>query len=155
MNDSVFDPSTFLDATTTEANTRRPPVPAGTDLVGIIGEPVPRQTQGVKDPSKTYLFLDIPITFDLNEAPNIKEITGVDQLTLRHSISLDTTPSGALDNSKGKNGGLRVLREALGMNNPGEPFSIRAIQGRRIRAKIKQRTYQGELFDEIDSVAKV
>jgi len=49
MTDSQFDSSTFLDATTTEANERRPPIPAGKVLLGIIGEPNIRQTEGKKE----------------------------------------------------------------------------------------------------------
>jgi len=36
---SGFDPTVFLGATMTEANTRRPPIPAGSVLVGTFGEP--------------------------------------------------------------------------------------------------------------------
>ena len=156
MSDSQFDATTFLDATTTEANERRPPIPAGKILTGIIGEPNIRQTEGKKEKTlgQTFTWLDLPIVFDLNQDPEVRSVVGQDQVTLRFSTGLETTANGALDNSKGKNNGLRVLRDALGMNVPGQPFSIRMMQGKPVRCKIGSRPYQGEVYDEIDSLVK-
>ena len=55
----------------------------------------------------------------------------------------------------GKNGGLRRWRDATGCNNPGETFSARQMSGRQVLVKVKHRVYQGEAYDEVDSVAKV
>jgi len=50
MNDtSNFDPSQFLDATTTEALVKRPPLPAGQDFIGTIGEPKVRGWESKKE----------------------------------------------------------------------------------------------------------
>lgn len=153
---SVFDSQTFLDATTTEANSRRPPLPAGRDFIGIIGDlKEPRQVQGKKDPTQTYTFLELPIKIDLTATPDVHTAIGVDSVVLNHSIRIDLTESGSLDNSPGKNGGLRQLREALGLNVPGQSFSMRMMVGRPVRVKIKHETYEGEIFDRTDGVAKV
>ncbi len=153
---SAFDPASFLDASTTDALTRRPPIPAGTELLGIIGEPKPRQSQGKKDPTATFTFLDLPVEIDLTQNPAIAAAIGQDKVTLVYGFMVDITPSGALDTSPGKNGRLRQLREALGMNVPGQTFNPRMLQGRQARFKISNRVNEmdGEIYDQIDGVAK-
>jgi hypothetical protein len=151
-----FDPASFLDATTQDALTRRPPIPAGTELVGIIGEPKPRQSQGKKDPTATFTFLDLPIELDLTQNPAIRQLIGQDKVTLTYGFMVDLSPSGGLDTSPGKNGRLRQLREALGMNTAGQAFNPRMLQGRQVRVKISHRINEmdGEVYDQVDGVAK-
>lgn len=152
-NLSNFDPSLFLDATTTEANKKRNPLPAGVEVIGIIGEPKVRTWQGKTDPTKGGIVADIPIEIDLSTT-QYRELVGVDKVMLMDGIMLDTVPGGGLDNSPGKNTKLRRYREALGLNVAGQPFSLRMMQGRTIRVKIKNEEYEGELYDKVDSVAK-
>ena len=153
---SAFDSATFMDATTQDALTRRPPIPAGTELIGIIGEPKPRQSQGKKDPSATFTFLDLPVELDLSQNPALMTMIGQQKVTLTYGFMVDITPSGGLDTSPGKNGRLRQVREALGMNTPGQAFNPRMLQGRQIRVKISHRIndMDGETYDQIDGVAK-
>jgi hypothetical protein len=157
MSDSTFDPNQFLDATTTEAATRRPPLTAGSDYIGLIGEPKVRQHQGKADPSKNYTFVDFPIELDLTTNPKERERIGRDTVNLQHSVGLELTDNGAIDWSTGHNGQMRAMREACGMNVAGQAFSIRGMQGRPIRVKVKHEEYppgSGELLDRVQSVAK-
>jgi hypothetical protein len=153
MSESQFDPSLLLDATTSEASTRRPPIPAGTELIGIIEEINPRVVQGKKDPSKSYTFVDVKIRVsvphELQAHGQPAEVVFVD------GISLDTTAHGGFDMAPGKNGKLRRYRDSLDMNTPGVPFSLRNMIGRQIRVKIKHEAYEGEMYDRVDNVAKV
>lgn len=155
-----FDPASFLDATLTEPTTRRNPIPAGQVLVGTIGEPKSRTWQGKKDPTQSGVAVDVPITFDLEAYPAIKEKvfgpehTGSAKVTLVDGVMLDLTESGSMDNSPGKNGKVRKYREALNLNKPGDTFSWRQLQGRQIGAKISWREYEGDMYDQIDSVVK-
>src|SRR5579864_1023292 len=114
MTDSVFDPSAFLDSTTTDAFTRRPPLPANSEYVGMIGEPKTRQTKGTKEDNKDeiYTWLDLPIVIDLTAYPQQQSALNMDQVTLQFSTRLDTTPQGTLDGGTGKNTGLRQVRDA-------------------------------------------
>lgn len=159
MNDttstSAFNPETFLDQTTSEQGQRRPPVASGLDFVGVIGEPKARSVQGKKDPTQSYVFCDIPITLDLTTHPSEAARVGQEKVTLRHSISLDFTPQGALDWAPGKNRALTAYREALGLNEKGQSFSPRMLVGRFIRAKVGHRTNEGDVYDEIASVTRV
>jgi hypothetical protein len=149
---SNFDPSTFIDATITEPSTKRNPIPAGLDVTAVIGEPKARTWTGKADPSKSGIVVDVPLEVDLTQYPDIQ--IGATKVTLTDGIMLDTTAAGGIDNSPGKNGKLRRYREALGMNEAGQAFSFRAMQGRLIKVKISHRTYEGEIFDQVDSVAK-
>jgi len=149
---SIFDPTAFLDATITEPSTKRLPLPAGRDFVAIVGEVKARTWQGKADPTKSGVVMDVPLEVDLSAYPDVQ--IGATKVTLTDGIMLDLTEAGMIDNSPGKNGKLRRYREALNMNKPGDAFSFRAMQGRTIKVKISHRTYEGDIFDQVDSVAK-
>ena len=149
---SIFDPSAFLDATITEPSTKRLPLPAGRDFVAIVGEVKARTWQGKADPTKSGVVMDVPLEVDLSAYPDVQ--IGATKVTLTDGIMLDLTEAGMIDNSPGKNGKLRRYREALNMNKAGDAFSFRAMQGRTIKVKISHRTYEGDIFDQVDSVAK-
>ncbi len=156
MNDeSSFDPATFLDATTTEALTRRPPLPIG-DYLGIITDAVSRAWTSQKPDAKVKsgIAVDFKIDIELGSYPAAHKTCGVDKVIVNGGVMLDLNESGSIDWGKGRNGALRRWREALDMNKPGEAFSIRQMVGRPILVKIKHRSYQGELYEEVDSVSK-
>lgn len=149
----TFNPEQFLDATITEANsTQMTPVPEG-DYMGIVLEdPKFREIQGKKDPSKTYRMMDLVWTL---EDPALAEKLGRNQVNVRQSIMLDFTDNGGLDMGKGRNIALGRLREALGLNNPGQAFSFRQISGKQAKVHVKHRvTDDGRVFDEVDAVAR-
>lgn len=155
---SEFDPSVFLDATTTEALTKRPPIPAGSVLVGTITDLAVRPWTSQKPEAKVKsgIAIDLKIELDLAAYPDIQKAVGIDKVVMSPGIMLDMKEDGkSIDWAPGKNGALRRYREALGMNNPGEAFSPRQMQGRQLLVKIKHRTYEGEFYDEVDSVAKI
>jgi hypothetical protein len=149
-----FNPETFLDQPTEEAGTRRPPISSGLAFLGTIGEPKARANRGKNDPTQTYVFCDVPITLDLTTAPSEVQRVGVDKVTLRHSFILDLDSNGQLDWSPGKNRVLTSYREILNLNEKGRAFTVRMLTSRIVKAKIKHRTNEGEIYDEIDSVAK-
>ena len=152
-----FDPNTFLTQRTTGDFTKRPPIPAGLEIVGVIGtELKARKAVNKEDPTVEYVFLDIPIKLDLTTSTTARKAVGADNITLIHGVRLDFTPSGVLDNSPGKNPGLRQYREALkltaehGVND----FGIWDLAGRIVKCKISHREYQGEQYDQIASVTR-
>lgn len=153
-NSSIFDPQSFLDASTTEALVKRPPIPAGTELVGVITAQKPRAWTGKKDPTMGGIAIDLTVEFDLTGYPAVQAIVGLDKVQIVDGIMLDLTEGGSIDYAPGKNGKLRRYREALGLNVPGQSFSIRMMEGRPIRCKIKHDPYEGEVYDKIESVAK-
>lgn len=156
---SIFDAQQFLDSTTTEAAQRRDPLPASTDFIAEIGEPKARQSQGKKDPSMSYLFFDYPLTVNLEQDhPEAAAKLGVNKLTIPHSVSVDITENGAIDWSKGKNSGLRMLRDATNTNIAGQPWNPRTLTGRRVRIQVKHEEYpegSGNLQERVKAVAKI
>lgn len=156
MDTSVFDPQSFLDASTTEVQIKRPPIPIGTNIVGLITKITPSVWQGKKDPTQSGMKVDLSIEFDLNSHPDpkIRQLVGVDKVVIVDGIMLDLTENQSIDYSPGKNGKLRRYRDALDLNKAGVTFSIRQMEGRMILCKIKHDPYEGEIYDKIDSVAK-
>lgn len=155
MNETTFDPNLFLDAAMSEPLTKRPPLPQGSVWIGVIGEVTTRQWTGKQDPTKSGWAVDFPLLLDLSSDPAMVAVQGTDRVTLKGGIMIDTKENGAIDNAPGKNGALRKYREAVDLNKPGDSFSFRMLTGRMVKVKIKHREYQGEMFDEVDSVARV
>lgn len=155
---SAFDPTSYLDATISEPSVRRPPLPAGRELVGIVQEVKPRSWQAKEDPTRGGIAVDIPVKIDLSAYPDLQQIIGATEVTLTDGLILDLTPNGAIDNSPGKNNKLRRWREALDMNKPGDTFSFRLMQGRMVKVKIghriDNRVSPPETYDQIDGVVK-
>lgn len=153
MNDSAFDPTLFLDATTTEANTRRPALPAGTVLQGQITDITPRAWQGKADPSKSGVALDVKIQCQV--PPDLQAQGQPPELTFTDGIMLDQREGGGIDMAPGKNGKLRRYRDSTDTNVPGVAFSPRMLIGKFVKVKTKVEPYEGELYDRVDSVAHV
>lgn len=152
---SIFDAQSFLDASTTEVSVKRPPIPAGTDIIGLIKELKPRVWTGKKDPTQAGIAIDLTIEFDLTAHPDpkVRALVGVDKVSIVDGLMLNLTENNSIDYSPGKNGKLRKYREALGLNQAGQTFSIRQLEGRMVRCKIKHEPYEGDLYDKIDSVS--
>jgi hypothetical protein len=149
---SNFDPSQILDLTTTEESVRRPPLPTGEVYTGEIADVSVRINQGKQDPSKSYTGVDVKIKFSTAHIAGQPEF-----VTVKDGFLLDLTEAGQLDMSAGKNGRLGRYREALGMNVAGQPFSIRQMQGRPIKATIKHKADEKDpsvLYEEVAAIAK-
>lgn len=151
---STFDPETFLDATTTEAGTRRPPLPPG-DYIATIGELKAQGGQQKQDPSKSWFALNTPLEVDLTAHSAARAIVGQDKVVLFDFVMIDVTAGGGLDWSPGRNRRLTAYREATNLNRSGESFNPRMLQGRQVLAKVGQEVYNGELRDVVQMVAKV
>lgn len=150
---SIFDPNALLDATLSEPTLKRPPLPIG-DYTAVIGDITAAEWQSKADPSKRGVKWNVALTLQVPQ--DVKESMGIDvnELKLTHGVMLDLTATGALDNSIGKNRGLRQYREALDMNKPGDSFSARRMTGQVVLVKIKHGEYNGEPTEEIGGVAK-
>ena len=148
---SQFDPQSFLDATLDAPLTKRPPImPNG--YTATIGE-VKSRAWNSRDGTKSGIAYDVPLEIQLDPA----EATRVGQPTVivSDSVMLDLTETGAIDIGPGKNRKLRAYREATNLNNPGDSFSARMLQGRQIKATVKHDTVEGEVYERIGSVAKL
>lgn len=146
---SVFNPDTFLDQQFTEANdTQVIPVPVG-EYTAVIKDVKARQWQSKKDPSIAGLTLDVVWELDSQE---VRELLGRDTVTVKQGIMLDLTDSGGLDFGKGRNVGLGRLREALGLNVPGQAFSFAQLPGRVAKISVSHRIDGDQIYTDVKGV---
>lgn len=152
-----FDPSSFLNQTTTEANdTKIIPCPAGEYLA--LADKVDIKTWQKKDGSASGLKLEI--LWEIQD-DSVRQFLDRDKVTVRQDQMLDVLETGnpdnpyMLDQGKGKNVGLGRIREALGLNAPGEPFSFSMIGGRLAKVKVGHRTGNTpeDVFAEVNGIA--
>lgn len=147
---SNFDPQSFLDATMSEPLTKRPPINPGS-YSATIGEPKSRNWQS-RDGSKSGVALDVPLEIVLDGAEATR--VGQPSVIVSDSVMLDLTESGTIDIGPGKNRKLRNYREATNLNNPGDTFSPRMLQGRTVKVAVKHDVVDGEVYERIGAVAK-
>lgn len=148
----MFDPNQFLDIQFTEANdTKIIPVPVG-EFTAVADKAECRTWQSKKDPSKSGVTLEVTWAID---DPGVKELLGRDTVTVRQGVMLDLTDEGGLDMGKGRNVGLGRLREALGLNVPGQPFAISMIPGRVAKVKVDHRIDGENVYAEVKGAAKL
>src|SRR5574341_1180790 len=119
---SQFDPQAFLDATIDAPLERRAPLSVQ-DYRAVLGELTSRAWT-YKDGSKSGIAWDVPAALEV-PAELQAALSLPPTITLKDSIMLDLTATGAIDVSKGKNNRLRMYREAVDMNKPGDSFSAR------------------------------
>ncbi len=147
----MFSPDQFLDMPIEGSNdTKIVPVPVG-EYTAVAEDVKVRQWQAKDDPSKSGLALDI--VWSIDDA-GLRELFGREKITCKQGIMLDLTDSGSIDMGKGRNIGLGRLREALSLNEPGQPFSFTMILGRLAKVSIKHRVHEEDVFAEVKSIAK-
>jgi hypothetical protein len=148
----MFNPEQFLDQQIVESNsTQSVPVPVG-EFLSVASEVKSRQWTAKDDPSKTGIALDI--IWNIDDA-SVKELLGREKVTVKQGIMLDINEAGQLDMGKGRNVGLGRLREALGLNVPGQPFSFNMIPGRVAKISISHRIDGENIYAEVKAIAKV
>lgn len=154
-----FDPSEYLDASTTSASERRQPIPAGEYTATISNLEVKQWESKTKiDPQTgaplSGIRFDITLAIDLPSS--IAEASGLSTpvLTLTDGVMIDRTADGAINYAPGRNGRLRQYRDATGLNTAGQPFSPRMLVGRLVKARITHEEYNGNIMERIGGVAK-
>lgn len=121
-----FDADSFLNAAVSGSNsTKIIPCPQG-EFMAVIEKLNARQVQS-SDGTQTRVVLDVSW---LVEDDGAKQATGREQVTVKQGIFLDLDPQGGVDMGEGKNVQLGRLREALGLNDPSQPFSFNMLPGR-------------------------
>lgn len=148
-----FDPNEFLNQTVTGA--------LDTSVINpednMSGEPYQAHISKVEartwvskaDPSKSGIALDVIWEID---DESVKTFCNRDKVSVRQGIMLDLTDSGSLDIGKGKNIALGRLREALGLNRPGEPFSFSMLEGQYAGIHIAHRIDGENVYVDVKRV---
>lgn len=149
---STFDPAAFANIIITDSNdTQRLPVPIG-EYMGLVEKQEVRSWKKRDDPSIGGLALDVTWTVE-DEA--VKAALGRDKVTVKQGIMLELTEQGGLAMGKGQNADLGRLREAVGCNTPGQPFTFAHLVGRPAKISIKHRLDGDNIFAEVKGVAKI
>ena len=129
---STFNPTQLLNTQFSDAfDTTFIPIPENDDgYVAVI------KKYEIRTPKESVI---LEVHWDIDD-PEVMQVTGRDTNTVRQAIFLDMTPHGTLDVGKGQNVSLGRMREALGPNKPGQPWSLGNIQGQVGRVFVKHRT---------------
>lgn len=148
----MFSPEQFLDIQITESNdTKVIPIPVG-EYMAVVKEVKVRPWQSKSDPSKAGIALDL--IWSIDDA-GVKQLLGRDEVNTKQGVMLDMTEAGGLDVGKGRNISLGRLREAVGLNTPGQPFSFGMLTGRVAKVKVEHRVDGDAIYAEVKGVAKV
>lgn len=148
----MFSPEQFLEMQVTDSNdTKLTPIPVG-EYTALPDKVEVKSWAKKDDPSVSGLKLVINWSID---DPAVKELLARDKVTARQDIMLDLTDSGGLDMGKGRNVGLGRLREATGLNTPGQPFSFTMLLGRPAKISVSHRIDGEAIYAEVKGVAKL
>lgn len=151
----TFDTDNFLD-TQIEQNidTAFEPIPEG-DYPAVVmdGDNAINIRSGVSAKGNAWCMMDINWIISDDQ---LEEELGRSPVRVRQSIFLDMTEQGGLDLGKGKNRQLGFLREAVGQNGEGQPWSPRMLQGQPALINVGHRPNQDNpeiIYDEVKRVA--
>jgi hypothetical protein len=149
---STFDVNAFQNAQFTEASsTEFTPIPEG-EFNAVVDK------QDIRTTTKGQVILDV--TWKIDDATVAAE-TGLPNPTVRQSVFLDVADNGGLEFGKGKNVSLGRLREALGQNQSGQPWSFGMLLGQVAKVRVKHRIVRDEstgedrTYSDIAGVTKI
>lgn len=153
----MFDASNFLNTVFTDANdTKITPCPAGEYAAQIESvEPKSGQIKNGERVGQDWAGLNIKYTIT---DPGVLALLGRDKVIVSDLVMLDLTPGGGLDMGPQRNIGLGRLREATGLNQPGQPFSPVMFIGKSVRVSVKHVPgfkNPADLVAEISGVTKL
>lgn len=130
----TFDPTSFLSQETSDQmDTTFTPIPAG-EYPAMIKKVEARQTPSTKEAGEVWTILDVTYVID---DQGVREATALPEPSIRQSLFLDLDPMGKLDAGKGKNVNLGRLREAVGLNQPGQAFTFSSLVGQACIVAVK------------------
>lgn len=151
-----FDPTDFMNAAVTGANdTSIPPVPINEyqafieKLEGPKVFPITKGDRAGQDLVKLEAWIKII-------APGVENADG---RLVKRDLILDIAADGkSLDMGKGKNIDLGQIREATGLNDPTQPFSMPMLVGRQLKVLIAHdidKNDSTKVYSRISRMAKI
>jgi hypothetical protein len=156
MNDSVFNPDEFLDQTTDqEGSTYMTPCPAG-EFRAVIADDVKFREEESRKTGKKLHLADV---FWRIEDPEV-EAALQRKPVVRQSVFIDlkvnpSTGRTELDFGEGKNVGLNRIRDAVGQNRAGMPWSPRMLKDQMATVVVTQRNDENDqkiIYNDIKRV---
>lgn len=150
----TFDAAAFMNAVTTEANSTSMPLTPVGEYAGVITK-IEFANGIIKNGARAgEPWYQLRYAVETSD-PAALAGTDLPKRTVRGSIMLDLTDSGGLATGEGKNIGLGRLREAVGLNQKGQPFAFAMLEGRSLRFEVSHRVDQNDaskVYEEIKSV---
>jgi hypothetical protein len=132
----MFDANQFMSAVYTEVNdTKVALCPAG-EYQAMIDKIEPRSGTISKGERTGEPWASLNVTWTVTDQA-VLALLGRDKVNVFQSVMLDLTPTGGLDMGSGKNVNLGRLREAVNLNQPGQPFSPTMLQGRLAKIMVR------------------
>lgn len=157
---SAFNPEAFLAATIDAPSEKRDPLPVHNPdspdgcYIAAVKEVKSRVWEGKTEKSAGKSGIAFDVTLELDVPQSLQGGQGTAKRILSDSIMLDLTEAGQIDNGKGKNNRLRMYREALNLNNPGDSFSALKMVGRPIKFKIEHELYNDAIQERVKQVLR-
>lgn len=152
MNDSTFDPDSFLDATLPGANsTKRELIPAGVYRASVGKLEVKNGVVQKDGPNFGKPWVALNIQWWVEDQPINSQLDQT-KITVFDSVFLELDDNGRPAMGKGKNVQLGRLREALGLNEG--PVQFRAFEGRPATINVIHEPYKDDLQAKVASYAR-
>jgi len=152
--ESNFSPEQFLGAALNAPLTKRPPAPAGRPFDAVIQVPKIRPWSSEKNgQARSGFAADIGLEITL--PADVAAAVGQPKITLNDSVFLDTTDSGGLDMSPGRNWGLRRYYDATGLNKPGT--TMNHLAGQMVKVVLSHdvaKNGSGDVYERVAGIAK-
>ena len=155
---ATFNAEALLNQQTTEANsTELLNVPEGdyTAVSDPVGADSFKEFDIKNGPNAGKKGLQLIVQWTINDDSGaLREFLGRAP-KIRQQIFLDRRDDGSMEMGKGRNVGLGQLREALGQNSTGAPWSFGMLGGQVAKVKVKHRQLDdGRTMAEVAAVAK-
>lgn len=161
---SMFDPSLFLQAETTETNVKRPPLPTINPTrpdgayLAVIKSVEPTSGVVEKGDRAGQPWLSMVIQLEIQVPQQVQDQLGLKlekgTISLTDRAFIDLTPQNTIDNSVGRNRRQRQYRDALDMNKPGDVWSWKRAIGQPIAVKIDHEIYNNEVQERPGALLK-
>ena len=136
---STFNLEAFQQATFEgeQGDTRYAPPIEAKEYLAMIKGPYNTDKATRLRQEKGYLILDV--VYEVDDPEQLQKLGFTKLPSVRQSIFLDLTEQGGLDMGPYKNGELNRLREAIGMNVPGQRWGFADFVGKPVRVKVGHR----------------
>lgn len=157
---TMFNPEQYLSASMETPLERREPLPTTAPessdgcYFATVKEVKSRVWEGKTEKSAGKSGIAWDISLEIDVPTSLRGTIGMEKLTIRDGLMLDLTDNGLIDSGKGKNGRLRMYREALDLNKPGDSFSALKMVGRPLKVKIEHRPYNDTIQEDVKQVLK-
>lgn len=140
----------FLNMSIEGASSTEMPLPEPGEYRALVTEVSARTFTFKKGDRAGSEGMSLDVTWQIDD-PAVKEALGY-QPKVRQSVLLDLTPSGGLDMGKGKNVSLGRLREAIGQNQDGRPWSPAMLNGQVAVINFQHRIDGDKVYGDVKGV---